>query len=283
MSVIEIKNISKSFGKNQALSDVTLTLKENCIYGLLGRNGAGKSTLMNIIDNRIFADSGEILIDGAPNRENDKALGKLHMMSEQLLYAPSLKVTDMFKAAACFYPEYDMEYALKLSQEYKLNTKAKLQKLSTGYRSIAKIINALACNAQVVFLDEPVLGLDANHRDMFYRQLIEKYNSRPATFVISTHLIEEAAGLIERAVVIKDGRLLLDEDSEAIRSMGYSVSGRASLVDEYVKGKDVMNEETLGGLKTAYIKGDRTQADIPPELDVQPLSLQSLFIHLTNS
>lgn len=283
MSVIEIKNVSKSFGKNQALSDVSLTFQENCIYGLLGRNGAGKSTLMNIINNRIFADSGEIFIDGVPNRENDKALSKLHMMSEHLLYAPALKVKDMFKAAACFYPEYDMEYALTLCEEYKLNTKAKLQKLSTGYRSIAKIINALACNAQVVFFDEPVLGLDANHRDMFYRQAIEKYNARPATFVISTHLIEEAAGMIERAVVIKDGRLLLDEDSETIRTMGYSVSGRASLVDEYAKDKDVMSEEILGGLKTVYIKGDRFGTDIPPELEVQPLSLQSLFIHLTNS
>ena len=70
MSTIEIKNLSKSFGKNQALSDVTLTLKENCIYGLLGRNGAGKSTLMNIINNRIFADSGEVLVDGIPSRDN---------------------------------------------------------------------------------------------------------------------------------------------------------------------------------------------------------------------
>lgn len=283
MSTIEIKNLSKSFGKNQALSDVTLTLKENCIYGLLGRNGAGKTTLMNIINNRIFADSGEVLVDGIPSRDNDKALGKLHMMGEQLLYAPSLKVSEMFKAAACFYPEYDMEYTMKLSEEYKLNTKTKLQKLSTGYRSIAKIINALACNAEVVFFDEPVLGLDANHRDMFYRQAIEKYNARPATFVISTHLIEEAAGLIERAVVIKDGRLLLDEDTEAIRSMGYSVSGKASLVDEFAKGREVMSEDTLGGLKTAYIKGDRFSENIPDELEVQPLSLQSLFIHLTNS
>lgn len=283
MSTIEIKNLSKSFGKNQALSDVTLTLKENCIYGLLGRNGAGKSTLMNIINNRIFADSGEVLVDGIPSRDNDKALGKLHMMGEQLLYAPSLKVSEMFKAAACFYPEYDMKYAMKLSEEYKLNTKTKLQKLSTGYRSIAKIINALACNAEVVFFDEPVLGLDANHRDMFYRQAIEKYNARPATFVISTHLIEEAAGLIERAVVIKDGRLLLDEDTETIRSMGYSVSGKASLVDEFAKGREVMSEDTLGGLKTAYIKGDRFSENIPDELEVQPLSLQSLFIHLTNS
>ena len=283
MSVIEIKHISKSFGKNKALSDVSLTLKENCIYGLLDRNGAGKSTLMNIINNRIFADSGEILIDGVSHRENDSALGKLHMMSEHLLYAPSQKVADMFKTAALFYPEYDMEYALKLCEEYKLNTKTKLQKLSTGYRSIAKIINALACNAQVVFFDEPVLGLDANHRDMFYRQAIEKYNARPATFVISTHLIEEAAGMIERALVMKEGKLLLDEDSDTIRSMGYCISGRASLVDEYIKDKEVMSVESLGGLKTAYIKGDRFAADISPELEVQPLSLQTLFIQLTNS
>ncbi|MCI7766436.1 MAG: ABC transporter ATP-binding protein [Oscillospiraceae bacterium] len=283
MSVIEIKNVSKSFGSNKALSDVSLTLKENCIYGLLGRNGAGKSTLMNIICNRLFADSGEILIDGEPNRENDKALGKLHMMSEHLLYTPSIRVSEMFKTAACFYPEYDMEYALKLCEEYKLSTKTKLQKLSTGYRSIAKIINALACNAQVVFFDEPVLGLDANHRDMFYRQAIEKYNARPATFVMSTHLIEEAAGMIERAVVIKEGRLLLDEDAETIRSMGYSVSGKASLVDEFIKDREVMSEDILGGLKTAYINGNRFNTDIPPELEVQPMNLQTMFIHLTNS
>ncbi len=283
MSTIEIKNISKSFGKKQALSDINLTLKENCIYGLLGRNGAGKSTLMNIINNRIFADSGEVLVDGIPHCENDNALGKLHMMSEHLLYLPSMKVKDMFKSAACFYPEYDMEYALSLCEEYKLDTKVKLQKLSTGYRSIAKIVNALACNADVVFFDEPVLGLDANHRDMFYRQTIEKYNSRPATFVISTHLIEEAAGMIERAVVIKEGKLLLDEDSEAIRSMGYSVSGRATAADEFAKGKEIINEENLGGLKTIYIKGKLDRSVIPDELDAAPLSLQNLFIHLTNS
>lgn len=283
MSTIEIKSVSKTFGKNTALTDINLTLKENCIYGLLGRNGAGKSTLLNTITNRIFADSGEILIDGAPNTENDSALGKIHMMSEQLLYNPGLRVERMFKTAAMFYPEYDIQYAYRLCAEYKLDPKKRLSKLSTGYRTIAKTINALACNAPVIFLDEPVLGLDANHREMFYRQVLEHYNERPATYVISTHLIEEAANLIERAVIIKDGRLILDEDTDTIRSMGYSVSGKASDVDAYAAGRDIMSEETLGGLKTAYIKGDRTKEQIPPSLEVTPLSLQTLFIHLTNS
>ena len=244
MSTIEIKNVSKSYGKNKALDDVSLTLKENCIYGLLGRNGAGKSTLLNIVSNRIFADSGEVTV---------------------------------------FYPDYDMDYAMKLCNEYGLDIKKRLGRLSTGYRTIAKIVNALACNAPVVFFDEPVLGLDANHRDMFYRQVVNHYNDHPATYVISTHLIEEAAGIIERAVVIKDGKLLLDEDADNVRSMGYSVSGKASDVESFIAGKDVMSVDSIGGLKTAYVKGNRANDNVPPELEAEPLSLQALFIQLTNS
>lgn len=262
---------------------MSLTLKENCIYGLLGRNGAGKSTLLNIVSNRIFADSGEVTVDGEPQADNDSAVGKIHMMSEQLLYNPAIKVKEMFKTASFFYPDYDMDYAMKLCNEYGLDIKKRLGRLSTGYRTIAKIVNALACNAPVVFFDEPVLGLDANHRDMFYRQVVNHYNDHPATYVISTHLIEEAAGIIERAVVIKDGKLLLDEDTDNVRSMGYSVSGKASDVESFIAGKDVMSVDSIGGLKTAYVKGNRAKDNVPPELEAEPLSLQALFIQLTNS
>lgn len=283
MSMIEVKNVTKNYGKTVALNDVSLTFKENCIYGLLGRNGAGKSTLLNIISGRSFADSGEVLIDGVPAKGNDSALGKVHMMGEQLLYNPALRVNEMFRTASWFYPDFDMEYALKLCDEYKLDPKKKLAKLSTGYRTIAKAINALACGAPIVFFDEPVLGLDANHRDMFYRHLIKRYNERPATFIISTHLIEEAASLIERAVVIKEGELLLDKDVEEVKSMGYSVSGKAADVDSFAKDKELMGEDVLGGLKTAYIKGSLEAAELPEGLSAEPLNLQAMFIHLTNS
>lgn len=206
MSTIEVKDLTKNYGKTTALNNVSVTFKENCIYGLLGRNGAGKSTLLNIISGRTFADSGEVLIDGVNASGNDSALGKVHLMSEQLLYNPSLKVKDMFKTASFYYPDFDTEYAMKLCSEYELDTNRKLSKLSTGYRTIAKAVNALACGAPIVFFDEPVLGLDANHRDLFYKHVVNRYSERPATFVISTHLIEETAGIIERAVVIKKGR-----------------------------------------------------------------------------
>lgn len=283
MSKIEVRNLTKNYGKTTALNNVSVTFKENCIYGLLGRNGAGKSTLLNIISGRTFADSGEVLIDGVNASGNDSALGKVHLMSEQLLYNPSLKVREMFKTAAFFYPDFDTEYALKLCSEYELDTNRKLSKLSTGYRTIAKAVNALACGAPIVFFDEPVLGLDANHRDLFYKHVVNRYSEHPATFVISTHLIEETAGIIERAVVIQKGELLLDNDVEEVRSMGYSVSGKAADVDSFAKGRELMGEDVLGGLKTAYIKGQLNEAELSDGLTAEPMNLQNIFIHLTNS
>lgn len=283
MSKIEVRDLTKSYGKTTALNNVSVTFKENCIYGLLGRNGAGKSTLLNIISGRTFADSGEVLIDGVNAIGNDSALGKIHLMSEQLLYNPSLKVRDMFRTASFYYPDFDMEYALKLCSEYELDTNRKLSKLSTGYRTIAKAVNALACGAPIVFFDEPVLGLDANHRDLFYKHVVNRYSERPSTFVISTHLIEETAGIIERAVVIQKGELLLDNDVEEVRSMGYSVSGKAADVDSFAKGRELMGEDVLGGLKTVYIKGQLNEAELPEGLTAEPMNLQNIFIHLTNS
>lgn len=283
MSEMKISGLCKSFGKNNALSDVSLTFRENCIYGLLGRNGAGKTTLMNIASGRMFPTSGEVTVDGERLCENDRALGRIHMMGEQDAFTPDLRVLQMFKATAGCYPDYDMDYALALSKEYGLNTKKRLSGLSTGYRTIAKIINALACGAPIVFFDEPVLGLDANHRDMFYRQIIERYNEHPATFIISTHLIEEASSFIERAAVIKEGRLIMEEETENIRSMGYTVSGKAADVDRYIfslgSSSQVLRTEVLGGLKTASIKGSR--GDIPEGLECSPLSLQNMFVCLT--
>lgn len=283
MSKIEVRNLTKSYGKTTALNNVSVTFKENCIYGLLGRNGAGKSTLLNIISGRTFADSGEVLIDGVNASGNDSALGKVHLMSEQLLYNPSLKVRDMFRTASLYYPDFDTEYALKLCSEYELDTNRKLSKLSTGYRTIAKAVNALACGAPIVFFDEPVLGLDANHRDLFYKHVVNRYSEHPATFVISTHLIEETAGIIERAVVIQKGELLLDNDVEEVRSMGYSVSGKAADVDNFANGRELMGEDVLGGLKTVYIKGQLNEAELPDGLTAEPMNLQNIFIHLTNS
>lgn len=281
MSSITVQNITMKFKEVTALDNISVTFKSNKIYGLLGRNGAGKSTLLNLITNKIFPTNGAILIDGVPVLENERALKKVYCMSERTLYPDTLRVKEVFKWSKEFYIDFDMKYAYKLAEKFALNTKQRIKNLSTGYSSIFKIVVALASNVPIILLDEPVLGLDANHRELFYRELIENYAEKPRTVIISTHLIEEVADLIEEVVIIKDGKILIENSAESVKATGYGVTGKASEVEKFIEGKNVLSVESLGGLKTAYLYGEAPKL-MPEALEISGLDLQKLFIQLTN-
>lgn len=282
MNSIEVKHISKNFGTVCALNDINLKFEENKIYGLLGRNGAGKSTLLNIITNRIYADQGEVLLNDVPVQENDTALKNIYLMSEKNLFPESMIIRDVFRWSKEFYPNFDLEYANALSDKFELKISKKVKSLSTGYSTIYKLIAALASNAPYILLDEPVLGLDANHRVLLYQTLIEKYSNHPSTIVISTHLIEEVSNVLEDIIIINNGVLLRNESREELLAKGYTVSGKASLVDLFIMNKEVIGTDQLGGLKTAYIIGELDKNTVPEDLEITKLDLQKLFVQLTN-
>jgi len=279
---IEIKGVTKRFGTVCALDDVSFTLTEGHIHGLLGNNGAGKTTLLSIITNRLYPDRGEVLVDGEPVINQDRALGKIFMMGEQNLYPEDMRVRGAFKATALFYPMFDMNYAIELAKRFGLNTKKKITALSTGYASIFRLITALSVNTPYLLLDEPVLGLDANHRDLFYRLLIEKFSEHPCTIIISTHLIAEVENLIEDVIIIRDGRILKNVPRDELLGDGYTVSGPAALVDNYLQGRETVSAKNLGGLKTACVRGTVDRAGLPVGLEVSGVSLQDYFISLMN-
>lgn len=281
---IQVQNVSKSFGQVQALKGVSAGFGENKIYGLLGRNGAGKSTLLNIMTNRIFPDGGTVLVDGENGQENDEAQSKIFLMSETTLYPDTMRVSGAFRWAKAFYPGFNESYAQKLLDDFGLAARSKISGLSTGYRSIFKLVLALSVNVPYVLLDEPVLGLDANHRELFYKRLLEKYAESPFTVVLSTHLIEEVANLVEDVVIIKEGEILRQESRESLLAGGYTVSGGAAAVDAYIQGKKVLGIDALGGLRTAYVLGvPEKGGEAAKDLEFGPMDLQKLFIQLTNS
>lgn len=281
MNRIEVKGISKSFGSVKALDNVSLAFEEEKIYGLLGRNGAGKSTLLSIITNRIFADGGTVTVDGENAAENDRAQSKIFLMSEKTLYPEGMKVRDIFKWSAEFYPGFDREYALRAADLFGLETKKPVRSLSTGYNSIFKNVVALSVGTPYVLFDEPVLGLDANHRELFYRLLIERYSEKPFMALLSTHLIEEVSRVIEEVVIIKNGSIIRTESRDALLSKGYTVAGNAAAIDSYIKDKSVIGTDSLGGLKTAYIMGSLDKSALPAGVEASVLDLQKLFIKLT--
>ena len=286
MSTIEIKNISKAYGKTVALKNVSATIADGKISGFLGRNGAGKTTLLNILTNRIFAGQGQVLVDGEPAVENDLAQAKIFYMTEKTLYPKEMRVRDVFQLTRGFYPLFDLDYARSLADRFKLETGKKIGGLSTGYLSIFKLVLTLASNAPVILFDEPVLGLDANHRDLFYKELVAHYNASPKTVILSTHLIEEAAALLEEVIILKEGQVLLSQPVEEVLQLAYTVSGSQEDVDRYAAGKNVIREEALGRFKAATIYQKRNGTDQEAlaklGLDLTPARLQELFISLTN-
>lgn len=282
MNGIEIQNLSKSYNKVQALDNITVKLEPQRIYGLLGRNGAGKSTLLNILTNRIYADSGEVSVDGHGQINKDEVLKRMFLMSETTLYPEGMRIEKAFKWAKEFDEKFDIAYAEHLAKQFSLDTKKKVKALSTGYLSVFKLIMALSYDRPYIFLDEPVLGLDANHRELFYKILLESYANNPRTIVISTHLIEEVSHLIEEVIIIKDGKILCTENCETLLQKGYSISGKRDEVDAYCADKEVIGFDTLGAMKIAYVLGQPDQTQIPKTTEISKLDLQKLFIQMTN-
>ncbi len=275
---IKINNLTKHFADTCALARVTLTLEDNRIYGLLGNNGAGKTTLLSILTGRLYPSEGTVTVDDQTISNNDSALGKIFLVGEQNLFPEDMRVSRAFDTALLFYPNFDREYADKLAAKFELKTKKKIQSLSTGYASIFRLILGLCVNTPYLFFDEPVLGLDAQHRDMFYRCLLEKYALNPCTIVISTHLIAEAANVLEHAIIIRSGRILKNCPTEELTANAFTVSGPAGAIDEYIKGKHVLSTTVLGGLKTASVQGQIGQR--PEGLEFSRVNLQDYFIGL---
>lgn len=281
MNAIQIKNITKRYKDVTALDDVSFSFEFGKIYGFLGRNGAGKTTLINIIANRIFSDQGEILIDGIPAKENMGVHEKIFCMSEADLYDRDLKVKDHFKWTNRFYTDFDLKKAFELSKKFNLDTNKRFKALSKGYQSIFKLIIALSLNVPYVIFDEPVLGLDANHRELFYSLLLKEFENNERTLIIATHLIEEVSNIIEEVVLIDKGKILVQETVEELLEKGYSVSGAAQEVDHYCVGRNVIGYDELGGLKVAYILGEKTVLPQESNLQITAMNLQKLFVKMT--
>lgn len=281
MRELRAENLTKRFGKTTALDDVSLSLEYGKIHALLGRNGAGKTTLLGIASNRLVPTEGRILVDGEPVTDNPAALAKVFCTGDVQMVPGSMHADDLVEWMGRFHEGFDAKRAARLAKAFDLDLKAKTGALSTGYRTICQLVMALSLDADYLLLDEPVLGLDAAHRELFYKLLMEDYLERPRTVVIATHLIEEVANLVERVTIIDKGRVLMAASADELRGKGYSVSGRAADVRAYCEGLDVLDIDELGSVAVAYVLGKPDPARLTDRLDAAPMNLQKLFVKLT--
>ena len=285
MSKLVCENLTKQYGSKTVLDHVNLTLESGKIYGLIGRNGAGKTTLLSLMSNQNPISAGTATIDGQRIWENPKALSRicfsreLNLSAESALSSYTLKA--YLRAAETYLPHWDKEMAARLLELFGLEKKKKLGKLSKGMLSMVTILVAMASKAEFTFLDEPVAGLDVVAREQFYQLLLEEYTETGRTFVLSTHIIEEAADVMEEVIILDRGKILLKENTQELVDRARYVTGLADQVDGATAGLPCHHVENIGRSKAVTVLLPEGE-DLNPGYDVtvQPVNLQKLFVAL---
>lgn len=284
-TAIELNQVSRRYRSATALRDVSLSLEKDVIHGLLGRNGAGKTTLMSIATAQDWPSSGEVKILGQRPHENEQVLPKICFVREEQRYVDDALAKHAFSAAAQAFPCWDAELAAQLAREFRVPEKTRIKKMSRGQRSAVGVIIGIASRAEVTFFDEPYMGLDAVARQLFYDRLLQDYASHPRTVVISSHLIDEIAHLIENVVVIDQGQILLQEPVEQLRDRAVTLVGRADAVAEIAGTREVLHHEAMGRIVRTTMLGalddSERQALIERDVEIVPVSLQQLIVRLT--
>lgn len=276
----EVKNLTKQYKKIKALDNVSFTFNGPKIYGLLGRNGAGKTTFMEILAGQQLATAGEVLIDGEDPFDNRTLTEKICLIKENDNFHKDLKIQQVLRAYSLFYPAWDQQLALSLVNEYNLNLNAKIKTLSKGMVSALGIIVALASKAPLTIFDEPYIGLDAAARTRFYELLLEEYEKDQRCIIFSTHLIDEVSLLFEEILILKEGKVILQEKTDQLRQNTCAVSGTVHDVEQFIIGKEVIKKKQLAGMMTAYVFGNIEDAK-RAGLSVDGIPIQELMIYIT--
>ena len=257
--VLQARGLCKSYKDKQVLHNLDLTIQPGKIYGLIGRNGAGKTTLLGILTAQNTRNSGEVTYNGQEVWENQQALNDIcfsrELQSTVFYGRNNLKVKHYLKSAAIYYPHWDSAYAQRLLEEFKLEPKKKIYQLSKGQLSMVTILIALASCAPVTILDEPVAGLDVVMRERFYQLLLEDFSKTNRTFIVSTHIIEEAASVFEQVIILDEGKILENCPTEELIDQFRYISGREDEVDRVCNGLEVLSVHQMGRHKTAAVRG----------------------------
>lgn len=240
---------------------------------------------MSILTAQNFESSGTVKVFGEHPYENAHVLSRICFVRESQKYPDDAHPKHAFKAASLFFPNWDQALADELIAQFQLPMKQTIKKLSRGQLSAVGVIIGLASRAEITFFDEPYLGLDAVARQIFYDRLIEDYAEHPRTVILSSHLIDEVSNLIEKVIVIDNGQILLNEDTDAVRDRAVTVVGDAAKVDAWVGTREVLHREALGRVASVTVLGAVTaeeRAEIAAAgLDLAPVSLQQLIVRLT--
>lgn len=243
--MIECKNVTLRYEKKVvALDNISFTLKENTICGVLGRNGAGKTSLLRLLAAYAQPTEGEVQVLGENPYENPRIVPQVVLISDKNEENNGFSVRDMLKFYATFRPNWDEAYAQTLVRCFELPLKKAMSSLSHGQRAAVHVVVGLASRCPVTIYDEAYLGMDAAFRKMFVREILDDYMRSPRTVLFSTHYINEMSKLFDEVLILDKGKIVLHENGDTLRER-LMESQSASLQDLFIELTGGVSNESL--------------------------------------
>ena len=285
-NILEVKNLTKNYGKSRGVIDVNLEIEKGTIYGFIGPNGAGKSTTIKCIMNLINKNSGEVFIDGKlflkKNNELKKKIG--YLPSEVNLY-DGLKVKEMIKYSESFYKKDCSKRISELVNKLDIDVNKKIEELSLGNLKKVGIVLALMHEPEIVIMDEASSGLDPLMQEAFYEILLEE-KKKGTTIFFSSHILSEIKRICDKVAIIKEGKIInIDdmnniEDSDVVR-IKITSDYNKDIVKELKLSEDSIKNETLEFIYKDDINNLMkilSKYNIK-KLLIEELDIEEIFIH----
>ena len=279
--MLEMKNVTKSFGKFKALDDLSMTVPKGSVYGLVGPNGAGKSTAIRLMTGIYRPDSGSITLEGMPVYENPVNKARMGYIPDDIFYFPSASMEEMRKFYKSIYPQFDDTLYEKLFEAFQLPRKSPVRRFSKGMQKQAAFHLSLCIHPEMLILDEPVDGLDPVMRRQALSLILSDVAANGTTVLISSHNLRELEDICDHVGIMDHGKMLLERSLADMQGATHKLQ----LVGDVPEGLEVLHESQAGRLKTLIVRGDareislKVSASAPVYFDVLPLSLEEIFIY----
>ena len=279
--MLELKNVTKSFGSVKALDDLTMTVPKGAVYGLVGPNGAGKSTAIRTALGVYRPDSGSITLDGKPVYENPEVKNRICSIPDDVFYFQAATMGEMKNFYKGLYPQFDEALFDKLYEVFQLPKNSPIRRFSKGMQKQAAFHLSLCTHPELLILDEPVDGLDPVMRRQVWSLLLGEVAQRETTVLVSSHNLRELEDICDHVGIMDSGKMLLERSLADMQGSTHKLQ----LVGNAPLDLEVLHESSSGRLKTLVVRGDaqeitqKVQEANPAYFDVLPLSLEEIFIY----
>ena len=279
--MLEMKNVTKTFGSFTALNDLSLSVPQGAVYGMVGPNGAGKSTAIRHLTGILRPDKGEVTMEGLPVYENPNVKRNIGYIPDDVFFFPGANMEEMRRFYRGMYPKFDDALYTRLQEAFQLPGKTPIRRFSKGMQKQAAFHLTLCCRPEVLILDEPVDGLDPVMRRQVMSLILSDVAEHGTTVLISSHNLRELEDVCDHVGIMDKGHMLLERSLADMQ--GSTV--KLQLVGEVPEGLEVLHESASGRLKTLIVRGQaidvsrRVAQSKPAYFDVLPLSLEEIFIY----